>query len=207
MMAQVNEEQHDEIGRRAGGILAVLEKFSTFYGLRLSLLVFSPIEQLSRTLQTVNITLQDAQRAVKVTRGYIQRQRSDNEFENFYKSVTEAAVDLTEAPVLPRQARRPRRLDEGEAEQHSFQSPTDFYKRQYFEVLDLLDSELGSRFEQRDIEVAVDLEKLIVTAANGEDVSANRSGESAVGFCRRAGLKNVRPGHSSSGTPRSRFQE
>ena len=37
-----------------------MEKFSTFYGLKLSYLVFSATEQLSRTLQSSNINVQEA---------------------------------------------------------------------------------------------------------------------------------------------------
>lgn len=167
LMTQLNEESHDETGRKAGGILAVLDKFSTFFGLHLAFMCFSPIEQLSRTLQTVNISLEDAQKAVAVTRSFIQRKRSDNAFNDFYKTVVQDSKDLTDAPVLPRQQKRPKKLDTGEAA-HTFQSPVNHYRRLYFEVLDLLDGEMDRRFEQRDLHVAADLERLIVSAAKGE---------------------------------------
>lgn len=40
----------------------------------------------------------------------------------------------------------------------------------YFEVLDLLDGELKQHFEQRDLQVAVSLKHLIVSAAEKETV-------------------------------------
>lgn len=51
----------------------------------------------------------------------------------------------------------------GEPE-HTFLSPVDHYRKMYFEVLDLLDGELEQRFEQRDLQVAVSLKHLIVSA-------------------------------------------
>ncbi|XP_047237317.1 zinc finger MYM-type protein 1-like [Girardinichthys multiradiatus] len=99
LMTEINEESYSD---EAGGILAALDKFSTFYGLHLVLMCFSPTEQLSRTLQTVNISLQDAQKAVALTRNLIQGKRSDHVFEEFYQNVLKHSQGLTDAPVLPR---------------------------------------------------------------------------------------------------------
>lgn len=50
-------------------------------------MIFSPTEQLSKILQTTDVTLQDAQTAVAVTQRFIQRQRSHDEFQkNFHIS-------------------------------------------------------------------------------------------------------------------------
>ena len=43
----------DDCFRRASGVLAVMDRFSTFFGVILSILIFSIIEQLSVTLQGV----------------------------------------------------------------------------------------------------------------------------------------------------------
>ncbi|XP_029448223.1 zinc finger MYM-type protein 1-like isoform X2 [Rhinatrema bivittatum] len=170
VMAQIDEESHDEYGRRACAILAMLEKFSTFYGLRLSYLVFSATEQLAKTLQTVNTTLQDAKKAVKLTQEFLLQQRSKQACESFYASVTEAATDLTDAPVLPRHQRSAKRLEKGEVS-CTFQSPAEYYTRQYFDALDLLAYKLTRRFNQKDIDVAIDLEKLLLTAAKGDNIT------------------------------------
>ena len=169
-MEEFSEESHDECGRRAGGILAMLEKFSTYFGLRPAYLVFHPTEQLSKTLQATNTMLQDAQSAVTVTQAFIQRQRSDEAFDSFFKSVIEASKDLTEGPQLPRQRRLPKRLGGGDIE-HAFESPSEYYRKRYFEVLDLLNNELTRRFDQSDFGVVMDMEKLLVAAASGKQVT------------------------------------
>ena len=59
--------------------------FSTYFGLKLSHLVFSGAEQLSLTLQGKDITVQEATTAAELTIQYLQRQRSDSTFDNFHK--------------------------------------------------------------------------------------------------------------------------
>lgn len=56
-LAEINLSTHDEYGRKAGGFLAQMEKFSTFFGLKLSHLVFSGTEQLSISLQGKDTTV------------------------------------------------------------------------------------------------------------------------------------------------------
>ena len=48
---EVHSTGRDEYAMKAGGLLNQLEKFNTFFCLKLSHLVFSPAEQLSYTLQ------------------------------------------------------------------------------------------------------------------------------------------------------------
>ena len=51
---------HDEYAAKANGLLTRMEKFDTFFGLKLAYLVFSSAEQLSINLQAVDITVQEA---------------------------------------------------------------------------------------------------------------------------------------------------
>ena len=56
----ISNESHDDYGRRANGILAQLERFDTYFGLKLSNLVFSATEQTSIALQGKSTTIQEA---------------------------------------------------------------------------------------------------------------------------------------------------
>ena len=49
--SQISQEVTDDIGRRASGLLSLLEKFDTYFGLKLSHLLFSGTEQTLTTLQ------------------------------------------------------------------------------------------------------------------------------------------------------------
>lgn len=54
---EVSSHGTDDCSRRAGGVLAVMDRFSTYFGLKLSLFIFSMIEQLSVTLQSIDTTV------------------------------------------------------------------------------------------------------------------------------------------------------
>ena len=54
----------DDCSRRAGGVLAMMDKLSIYFGLKLSFFLFSISEQLSITLQGKSITVDDCFMAV-----------------------------------------------------------------------------------------------------------------------------------------------
>lgn len=167
-LEKINAEYHDEYGRKAGGFLTQLENFST---IKLSFLIFSGIEQLSLTLQGKDTTVQEATDAAELALHYLERQREDKAFDSFYSQVVEQAKDLTDPPALPRYRNSPRRLDDGSVA-HQFNDPKEYFKRQYFEVLDLLMNELKRRFQQeRGIPVAAAIEKILLDCSNGRAVS------------------------------------
>ena len=57
----------DDCSRRASDILALMEKFQTYFGLTLSILIFSLTEQLSVTLHGVKTNANDCLVAVHAT--------------------------------------------------------------------------------------------------------------------------------------------
>ena len=125
-LCKINEEGRDDYAIKAGGILCVMEKFSTYFGLQLSHLIFSAMEQLSLSLQGKDTTVQEALQASKLALAYLRRQRSDVEFDRFYSRTIECSKDLTSEPTLPRYRKRPRRFEDGEPT-HRFDSARVYY--------------------------------------------------------------------------------
>lgn len=166
-LEKIGEEACGEASRKSLGILAIMEKFTTFFGLKLSFLIFSAMEQLSKTLQYKDINAQEVSSAVNAAKRFLERQRDDSAFKSFYSSVIQEARELTEEPVLPRQRRIPRRVDDG-APNHHFQSPEDFFRKQYYEALDLLVSEITQRFNQPAFSVLQEMERMIIDSCNGK---------------------------------------
>ena len=80
----VNENGRDEYAMKAGGCLALMERYSTFFSLKLSFLVFSCTEQLSCTLQGKDTTIQEAKEAALLTESHLRRRRSDAAYNEFY---------------------------------------------------------------------------------------------------------------------------
>ena len=101
--ATINSECHDDYGRTAGRLLAQMEKFNTYFGLKLSHFIFGATEQLSRTLQGEDTSVGEALRATQLVQPHLERQRSDEQFNSFYaKTKSEAAEHTGEPIALPR---------------------------------------------------------------------------------------------------------
>ena len=102
-MEEVNKTTRDEYGLKAGGVLAALDKFSTFFGLRLMHILFSSSEEISKALQSKNTTVQEALTSVSMLKSFFQRHRNDEHFDQFYKATVELAEEQgISKPVLPR---------------------------------------------------------------------------------------------------------
>ena len=86
VLLEVLEEIHmatpNEYETIASGLLHLLEKFNTLFGLKLS---YSAAEQLSLSLQKKNIAIQDALSAVEAAKEHFKHLRSDEEFNGFYE--------------------------------------------------------------------------------------------------------------------------
>lgn len=167
VLDDIHTNTNDEYSRRAGGQLAMMEKFSTYFGLKLSHLIFAASEQLSISIQGKNTSAQDAIRASKATVSYFERQRNDSVFSDFYDAVCAEAKDLTDEPSLPRYRRAPKRLDDG-SNPHRYDNPKDYFKQQFFEALEQAVGTLENRFEQKNMTIVKEIESLLLNAANGE---------------------------------------
>ena len=110
------------------------------------------MEQLSKTLQSSNINAQEARSEAIKAGCFLKRQRSEELLTAFYRDSVKEAEDLTQPPKLPRQRQVPRRVDDG-APSHRFATPEEYYRKQYFEVLDLLATELERRFDQNSFKI------------------------------------------------------
>ena len=77
---EVSSHGTDDCSRRAGGVLAVMDKFSTYFQLRLCFLIFSMIEQLSVTLQSINTTVNNCYYSVDFCIRALERNRTDESF-------------------------------------------------------------------------------------------------------------------------------
>lgn len=166
-LEEIEKTSNSEASHKAPGLLSLMDKFSTYFGLNLSYQIFAVTEQLSRTLQAKDITAQGALTAVTKTVSFLRRQRSDDAFNDFYKRIKDEAKDLTDDPVLPRQRRLPKRYDGGGAS-HTFSTPNEYFRKQYFEVHDLLIAELDRRFQHNAFVVLKDIENLLLDASNGK---------------------------------------
>lgn len=86
-MIEIHDSGRDEYALNAGGYLNTMENFSTYFGLKLSHLIFSTTQQLSITLQGCNTTMQEAVDSCNLAIKFLLSQRNEDEGEllNFFK--------------------------------------------------------------------------------------------------------------------------
>ena len=174
---EIIQRGKDEYAMKANGYLTSMQQFGIFLGLKLSYLIFAATEQLSLTLQGKDTTIQEGYQAAVVARSYFEKQRTDAAYDTFYSVVVTKSKDMTDDPVLPRQRRPPRRID-SDTLSHEFSTPKCYFRKQYFEALDTVISELSDRFcQRRGLPIAAKLEKLLIDAANGSFTDGDLSQE------------------------------
>jgi len=102
----------------------------------------------------------------------LQSIRSDEKFLLFWKLISHKASDLDiDQPVIPRQRKRPRRYEDGASEGDVVESVEDFYRRTYYEVLDLLICGIKERFNQPGYKLYANLQNLLMKATKKENYS------------------------------------
>ncbi|XP_065914462.1 zinc finger MYM-type protein 1-like [Dysidea avara] len=122
-MEENSETSHDEYGVKAKGILTLMEKFSTFFGIELGYLIFGPAEALSNTLQCKDTSFQEAMAAVTLAKSFYKRIRKEEECNRFYDRIVRKSVTAKiDSPCLPRYRRAPKRIDSGSSP-HQFTTP------------------------------------------------------------------------------------
>ena len=167
---EVSSHGTDDCSRRAGGTVAMMDKFSTYFGLKLSILIFSMIEQLSITLQGVDTTVNDCYYSVEVCIKGLERNRTDGYFKSFFDAVQREAASKCDPPVLPRKRQLPKRIDDG-APQHVFTAVEDLYRKEYFEAIDCVKGELERCFHQDNFLFVRSIEAVLISSANGRPFS------------------------------------
>ena len=105
---------------------------------------------------------------------FLKRQRMESSFEYFYHTVVEESKDLTVPPTLPRQKCIPVRIDDG-APNHHFSTPEQHFRKQYYEVLDLLTNELERRYEQESFQILREIEDLLIKSSSASGVAVQPS--------------------------------
>ena len=152
----------------AGGVTALMDQFSTYFGLKLSVLLFSIVEQLSISLQGVETTVNDAYHAADLCVKALERIRSDEKFQSFFEAVQGEATGKCDPPVLPRKRRVPRRIDDG-GDQHHFSTIEDLYRAKYFEAIDCVKEELKRCFQQANFLFICEIESMLINSVNGNE--------------------------------------
>ena len=146
---------HDDYAAKASGMVSKMDNFD----------IFSAAEQVSINIQVKDITIQEAVHGAQLLKTHLGSMRNETKFDSFYSEVISDSADLTEEPILPRQRKRPRRLDDG-ATPHRYETPKDRHCHMYLEVTELTAGEVERRFIQKDLGIVNEVEVILIEFAN-----------------------------------------
>ena len=99
---EVSSYGSDDCSRRANGIMALMERFSTYFGLKLSILIVSITEHMSIHLQSKERSVEDGYFLVDTYLKSLKKLRLDTEFKKFFDTVKQDYVNICDPPTLPR---------------------------------------------------------------------------------------------------------
>ena len=154
-----------DIKSRIIGIKHQMSTFEFFFGIVIGERILKHTDNLSKTLQHKDISAIEGQEVASLSVRTLEGMRDEKTFELFWIMVRQLVSehDIGE-PKLPRKRKAPRHLEIGSSE-----SPKEYYKRIYYEALDLAVNCIKNRFDQPGYAMYKNLETLLVTAANKKD--------------------------------------
>ena len=113
-------------------------RFNLLFGLKLCESILKITDNLSKTLQTETLSAAHAQHIADMTVKTLERMRSDDSFQLFFKQLETLRKTMTiEKPVFPRQRKVPKCINSGKGDSYFCSTIEEHYHRQYFEALDL----------------------------------------------------------------------
>jgi hypothetical protein len=139
----------DDYSRKATGLMALMQKFSTSFGLNLAHLVFGATELLSNSLQSKSTTCEDANMAVNICLRFIESHRTDEAFSELMAKAKETIGDDCDEPRVPRHQSK------------QFKDPAIYFRQQFFQTLDIVAEDIKMRFNQRQFTLVKNLENTI----------------------------------------------
>lgn len=152
-----------ETAMKANGLLDRFQKGNTVLGLHLALEVLEEIECLNKSLQKQTITVAGMQATVEYIKTALQEKRTEGRFQQIFDSATELVTSLNISPTEMPCIRRPPKGLAGEAAAHTPAASDDYFRREFFKMLDTADVQFGELFHQTSLEVLQELENVLVT--------------------------------------------
>lgn len=162
-------------GEMATKASALLERFSNgkaVLGLKISRVVFGPLEELNRSLQASSYTISGMLQAVNAVKSQLLLQCTEQQFDELYSSVTLMCEEHgLDAITLPRRRRPPSRFT-GNADAHQSATPQAHYRSAFFAVIDSAVTQLCDRFdkEKPGLKTYLSLENMLLTGTIDEQL-------------------------------------
>ena len=161
---------------RINGVKAQMERFDFLFGLCLGACIMHHTDNLSKTLQSPSLSAADSQQLARLTCTTLEWLRNDESFSLLWSKVS-ALRDKHQvnASELPRCRKVPQRFEIGTGQGTHPASVQDFFRAEYFQVLDSTLACIRQRFNQPGYQTYCHLESLLTSAAAGSDFTQDLS--------------------------------
>ena len=149
---------------KANGLRDRFEKGKTVLGLNLALEVIERLEALNKSLQKRTETVAGMMSAIDCVRDSLRANRSEAKFREIFDKTEEMIDSLGIEPIqVPHQRAPPKRYTGAES-QH-IATAEEWYRAEYYKLMDSVDTQFEVRFSQRDLKVLQELENVLLTGA------------------------------------------
>ena len=113
-------------------------------------------------------------RVACLTKDVLQKMRNDTSFRSFYDVVLQKSKSYPSmsGPMLPRRPRAPRRIEISGTGKPTYPvTAKDYYRRIYFEAIDLMMNAIDQRFDQPSFDTYAKMEPLLITTLDSQGKS------------------------------------
>ena len=132
-------------------------------GLLLTLEVIEVLECLNKSLQKRTETISGMKIAIDCARSTIRAKRSETRFQQIFDKAVEMVDTLKIEPIqVPHQRQPPKRYTGG-ASQHIAKTPEEWFRVEYYKMLDCVDVQFEKRFNQPDLKILQDLDNVLLS--------------------------------------------
>ncbi|KAJ1136891.1 hypothetical protein NDU88_003305 [Pleurodeles waltl] len=161
-----------DVSARARALLAHFQRGTTVLGLQIALQILQLLECLNIAMQGRQQTISGLLAAVNVAKSAILKLRNDESFNSLIHSTNHMTSKYhLNAIEVPQLRRIPKRIDDGAAESFHPATVGDYYRPQYFELLDTVSVHLTQRFDQEGIQRYEKLEQVLLTGSGMDSIA------------------------------------
>ena len=132
---------------RANGLLDRFQKGKVFLGLKMAVKPVAILEQLNSALQAKSANVSGMLEAVKTSSTHISAQRTNEAFHQLFCAAEEKCEEYQLDPLEVPRLRVPSRRYTGEAAAYRPDSTEEYYRKQYFEFIDVIVTGLSDRYD------------------------------------------------------------
>ena len=137
---------HSDAASRAQGLYDKFQQGNVVLGLMLALEITEQLETLNVSLQHRTQTIDGMLSAVACVKESFAKKRNPDSFQTVYSKAAQMCQTLGLTPISsPRHHKPPQRFT-GSAPAHVDASPSEYYRREYYKVHDVVDVQIRERF-------------------------------------------------------------